>query len=1049
MKKALLFCVVSVFFVITGFSQLLSWSPDFTQEGSTPVVITVNAAMGNQGLLNYTPTSDVYVHIGVITNLSTSSSDWRYVNSVWGSTNPTYQATYIGNNKWTYTITGGLRSFFGITNPSETIQKIAILFRNGNGAIKQANADASDMFVPVYGSGLYARIDNPFRQPKYTPVPEAVTKNVGDLLPILAKASLAGSTIQIYFNGNLLSTVAGTKDSIAATIGSPGTQTIIAIATNGASTSSDTLTFFVNPPNNVAPIPTGDVEGINYEPGDTSATLVIYAPLKKSMLVLGDFNNWTTSSKYLMNVTPDGNYFWLRITGLTPGVQYAYQYLIDNSLQVADYNTELVLDKNADPYIPAGNFPGLKPFPAQASGTLTGIIQTAQTPYSWNDNSFVKPDKRNLVIYELLVRDFVATQSWNTLTDTLNYLKKLGINAIEVMPFCNFEGASSWGYNPNFFFAPDKVYGTPAALKHFIDVCHQNGIAVIMDLAMQDVFGSSPLASMYWNSVTNTPSLQNPWLDSLPTHPYNVGSQFNHSSAATIDLRNRVYAYWINNYHLDGFRFDLAGGYTQTQYSLSDNTWESTYDQGRVNTWDSIYTKLQSIKTNTYCILESFVNYTEQKIYTDNGMLTWGNGSDQNYAFTQASMGYYNSGADFSGGIYSFAGLAQPGMVTYQESHDETLGGDERIMFKNINYGASSGSYNVKDTATALNRAAMTTAFWAMIPGPKMMLMFGELGYDYSPNACSNGTTTCSNVDPKPIRWDYFNNPNRLALYNVYSKLLNLRNVAAYASTFTTGTINKNLSGAVKWMNVVGSSLQVMVYGNFDVVQETGTISFPSTGTWYNLFTGTSLPVTTTALQNVTLQPGEYYVYVNLQSALPVTLLNFTGKNSGNTNILSWAVASEQGLGYYELQKSTDGQNFADVAAIPATGSNNYSYADNISGSPSPLYYYRLKSVDKDGNFTISPVIKISVQVSSSFIRVNPNPFKDKLVVNIQSPGQGNAGLLLTDVSGRQIMKQMQAISTGQNVIDINGTGNLANGVYLLTVIDSGNIQTIKVIKNN
>lgn len=297
MKKALLFCVVSVFFVITGFSQLLSWSPDFTQEGSTPVVITVNAAMGNQGLLNYTPTSDVYVHIGVITNLSTSSSDWRYVNSVWGSTNPTYQATYIGNNKWTYTITGGLRSFFGITNPSETIQKIAILFRNGNGAIKQANADASDMFVPVYGSGLYARIDNPFRQPKYTPVPEAVTKNVGDLLPILAKASLAGSTIQIYFNGNLLSTVAGTKDSIAATIGSPGTQTIIAIATNGASTSSDTLTFFVNPPNNVAPIPTGDVEGINYEPGDTSATLVIYAPLKKSMLVLGDFNNWTTSSK--------------------------------------------------------------------------------------------------------------------------------------------------------------------------------------------------------------------------------------------------------------------------------------------------------------------------------------------------------------------------------------------------------------------------------------------------------------------------------------------------------------------------------------------------------------------------------------------------------------------------------------------------------------------------------------------------------------------------------------------------------------------------------
>ncbi len=115
----------------------------------------------------------------------------------------------------------------------------------------------------------------------------------------------------------------------------------------------------------------------------------------------------------------------------------------------------------------------------------------------------------------------------------------------------------------------------------------------------------------------------------------------------------------------------------------------------------------------------------------------------------------------------------------------------------------ASGSYNVKDTATGLKRAAMTTAFWAMIPGPKMMLMFGELGYDYSPNACSNGATTCNNVDPKPIRWDYYTNLTGVALYNVYSKLLSLRNVAAYQSTFTTGTVNKNLAGAIKWMNVV------------------------------------------------------------------------------------------------------------------------------------------------------------------------------------------------------------------------------------------------------
>ena len=1039
MKRTLftLFIFTSSF---QSFSQLLSWTPGFIQEGSTPVVITMDANFGNKGLLNYTPTSDVYVHIGVITNLSSSSSDWKYVTSVWGSTNPAFQAAPLGNNKWSFTITGGLRTYFGMTNAAETIQKIAILFRSGNGNLKQTNADGTDMYIPVDDNGLYARIDNPFRQPKYAPVPETITKNVGDNLPIVAKASLAGSTIQVYFNGNLLSTVTGTKDSTNATISTFGTQTIIAKATNGANTNSDTLSFYVASANTIAPLPPGVKDGINYFTDPDSVTLVLYAPYKKQVTVLGDFNNWTASTSYQMNETPDGLRYWITIKGLAARTEYAYQYLIDNTMQVADYNSELVLDKNADPYIPAGNFPGLKPFPAKAAGSLAGVLETGQTPYSWNDNSFVAPDKKNLIVYELLVRDFVSTQSWNTIADTLNYLKKLGINAIEVLPFNNFEGASSWGYNSNFFFAPDKVYGTPDALKHFVDVCHQNGIAVIMDLAMQDVFGSSPLATMYWNSSTNTPSLQNPWLDSLPTHPYNVGSQFNHSSQATIDLRNRVYAHWINDYHIDGYRFDLAGGYTQTDYTHGQD-WQNTYDAGRVATWKNIYDELQSIKPGTYCILESFVNYTEQKNYTDYGMLTWGNGANENYAFTQASMGY-NDGSDFSGGIYSSAGLTQPGMVTYQESHDEV-----RLMFKNENYGSSSGTYNVKDTATALKRAAMATAFWSMIPGPKMMWMFGELGYDYSVNACGDGTTTCGNTDPKPVRWDYFTQPNRLALYNVYSKLLNLRNVPSYLSTFTTGTVNKDLSGAIKWMNVSGPSLQVMVYGNFDVQQQTGPISFPTTGSWYNLFTGKDTTVSTTALTNVTLRAGEYYVFVNQAAALPVRLISFTGKKNGNANLLSWQVADEKNLSHYELERSADGQNFNLFANISATGSNSYSYTDN-NQALSPTLYYRLKSVDIDGNFTYSPVVKINSATLSLQVKINPNPVLNSLKLKIASVTNDNARLQITDVNGRKLITREVALAPGINSFEINNTTQLAPGIYFLSVNSQSQSQNIKFIKN-
>jgi hypothetical protein len=563
MKKLL----TSFFLLAVTFAnaQLLTWTPSFIQETSMPVTITANAAYGNQALLNYNP-FDVYVHMGVITNLSTNSSDWKYVRDVWATTYSWEQASVAsGKSRWTYTIdsSASLRTYFGITNPNEHIQEIAILFRSGNGSLKLANTDGSDMYIPVYGSGENVRIDAPISQPTFTPELVPFTAVVGTSVPITANASLAGSVIDIYFNGTLLSSTTGTTLSDTAKVTTTGTQTIIATATSGGVTSSDTVTFYVAPTNIVAAVPTGYNDGINYEAGDTSVTLVLYAPNKGKIVVVGDFNDWVPESNYQMNITPDGNRFWLRVTGLTPGVEYAYQYLIDDTLQVADYNTEKVLDKSVDPQIPAVSYPNLKAFPAKASGTLVSVLQTAQTPYVWQVPNFTRPDKRNLVIYELLLRDFIAAQNWQTLTDTLTYLKRLGINAIEVMPFVNFEGFSSWGYNPNFFFAPDKVYGTPTALKQFIDACHAQGIAVIMDLAMQDVFGSSPLASMYWNSALSIPAANNPWLDQYPTHAYNVGSEFNSESAATIALRNRVYAHWLNDYKLDGFRFDLAGGYTQ------------------------------------------------------------------------------------------------------------------------------------------------------------------------------------------------------------------------------------------------------------------------------------------------------------------------------------------------------------------------------------------------------------------------------------------------------------------------------------------------------
>jgi hypothetical protein len=212
-------------------AQLLSWSPTFITDTSSSITITCDASQGNQGLFNYATSSDVYVHIGLITSASTSSSNWLYVPSfsVWGSMNAQVHATYIGNNKWQYTITGGLRSFFGVTNPAEKIQKIAILFRNGSGSLKQANSDASDMYIPVYtANSLFVRLDAPARQPEYAPILVPVSKSVGDKILITANSSQSAG-LSLFFNGTQLATASNAVTvSQTATIVNSGTQTIIA-----------------------------------------------------------------------------------------------------------------------------------------------------------------------------------------------------------------------------------------------------------------------------------------------------------------------------------------------------------------------------------------------------------------------------------------------------------------------------------------------------------------------------------------------------------------------------------------------------------------------------------------------------------------------------------------------------------------------------------------------------------------------------------------------------------------------------------------------------
>ncbi|MGI9139374.1 MAG: alpha-amylase family glycosyl hydrolase, partial [Sediminibacterium sp.] len=428
---------------------------------------------------------------------------------------------------------------------------------------------------------------------------EPIKKTIGDTLFINAKAS-SDANLSIYYNDTLLKSMNNTS-SISAykIVNRIGSQKVLVVGDNGVVSAKDSLTYLVAGAISIKDLPSGLNDGINYHDGDTSVTLVLYAPKKTNVSVIGDFNNWVPTLSDVMNMTKDSTRFWIKINGLKPGQEYAYQYLIDDNLRVADYTTEKILDPNNDANIPAATYPNLKAYPTGKTTGIVGILQTAKPKYIWKDAGFIRPNKKNLIIYELLIRDFVQKQNFQTLKDSLNYLKKLGINAIELMPFSEFEGNDSWGYNSSFFFAPDKFYGTELAIKEFIDSAHAKGIAVIMDMVLNHVFNSSPLAQMYWDSKANAPAANNPWLNTVAKHPYNVGNDFNHESPATKQLVSNVVKHWLTQYHIDGFRWDLSKGFTQKNNPTDVNALVA-YDASRISFLKNIYDTMLNASNNSY-----------------------------------------------------------------------------------------------------------------------------------------------------------------------------------------------------------------------------------------------------------------------------------------------------------------------------------------------------------------------------------------------------------------------------------------------------------------
>jgi len=827
--------IFTLIFSVAALGQI-TFEPAFATENDS-VVIVFDATKGNGELEGFT--GEVFLWTGPITNESAPAWASSRPSEGWDTNFPEeLKAEPLGDNKWTFTYGPSVREFFSITDPNVQIERIGVLFRgvvNGTtGPVGRAEGGA-DIFIDLFEPGLQAKFlelsgEESFIRPNESIVFDAIAGGVQQSIDLM-----------LLKDGNQVASVTDDTLRYTFTPTSTGTSEFVLQATDESSNTVEiTHTVFVNEASPLQERPPNTKDGITYL-SDSSVRLSLFAPGKDFIYLIGDFNNWEVQDAFLMkrdSLNADSTWFWIDVEGLAPGQKYGFQYLVDGQIRVTDPYSELVLHPNDDQFIPETVFPDIPPYPAGKTDFEVGVLTPGEDEYQWEITDFDRPDPEELVIYELLVRDFVATHSYETLIDTLDYIDSLGINAIELMPVMEFNGNSSWGYNPTFHLALDKYYGTENAFKRFIDEAHKRGIAIILDIVPNHADGPSPLVRLWNEGDFGRPTPDNPYLNvESPNQTFSFFNDFNHESKATQYWLDRMNRFWVEEYNIDGYRFDFTKGITQTP---GDG---GSFDQSRIDLLIRMADELRKVDPDLYLILEHFAPDSEEQVLTNDGMMVWGN---VNFEYRQLAEG---RDSDLTRIHHSTHGFDTPSLIGYMESHDE-----ERLMFSALNFGLSEGDYNIQDAQTAINRMKLGAAFFFTVPGPKMIWQFGELGYDFSIDF--NGR-----VGEKPIRWDYFENPVRKNLYKTYKALIRLRNSSP---AFSEPVEYKNfLNGSdTKWIRLEHPDTDVFVVGNVSTSQQSRSAFFTKTGIWYDFFRGDSIQVSDTGMELI-FEPGEFKIYTS------------------------------------------------------------------------------------------------------------------------------------------------------------------------------------------
>lgn len=740
-------------------AQIVTTSPSPLQEASSDVVLTYHAdsPLGNMGLANLAAGFDVYAHIGVITSKSSGPGDWRYVVTPWPESGNSQTAntdknrlTKVSANTYALTV-GDIRTYFGITDASETVKEIVAVFRTADGKKEGKTSDGSDIRIPVLAPGF---------QIEFTSDPENTILSGATTIRFKVN-STREADLSIAVAGNTISSAKGVTTLTADyTFTASGDYEVTATAVSGGETRIQTINVAYPGQSEQEPYPGGVPKMGAVKNADGTVTFCLAAPGKSSVMLVPSWDDYAYYERNQMKrYDYQGNsYFWITVAGLADDQWYPYYYVVDGRYRVADPYAHLILDCYNDSYIDPSVWPDMPKYPVdKVTGVMLAVYRGDMDNYDFA--AFEIPDHKNLIIYEMLFRDFTGSNgvaegngTVRKAIEKIPYIKAMGFNAVELMPIMEFNGNNSWGYNTNFYMAPDKAYGSPTDYKDFIDECHRQGIAVILDIVFNQSDGLHPWYMMY-------PAASNPFYNQTAPHEYSVLNDWNQGNALVQQQWTDAIKYWMTAYNVDGYRFDLVKGLGDNDsYKAAGGT--DQYNQSRIDRMKRLHGVITSVKPDGIHINENLAGDKEEIAMGEDGEIQWANLNNSSCQFT---MGY-STDCDLMNFLSTAYGNRPAfSTVSYAESHDE-----QRMAYKNAAYGVAAVQGESLDSYRRLGSLAVQML---LTPGPKMVWQFGELGNSQNTKNDKGG----NNTDPKIVDWNWLDNPDRHYLMETYTAMIQLR----------------------------------------------------------------------------------------------------------------------------------------------------------------------------------------------------------------------------------------------------------------------------------